>query len=581
MTFTARDRFVLIATISYVVAALSWIFLSDQLLRVFGDVASVVWLSTVKGVLFVLASAGAFFVALRIVPSAPPAAHQSVLEAITVGGQADLRWRALKYTFAVTLTLAMLMVREAIVAPGEFRPMLILFMLPIILSAVIGGLGPGLTATAIAAIGLAYTAFEPLHSLRIARPLDRIQWAFLILNGVAVSGLTEALRRSLAAMERNRRLLDTVISGTPDAVFVKDLAGKFVMANPACAAFMELTPAELVGRDDLVLAQDMTAAELRALDQAILAAGETQTREEHVIARSGVARDFLVTKGPVRDAAGDIVGLFGISRDITERTTMEHALRLSEERLRFALDATSDGVWDWDVATDEAYRSPRFYEVVGRRPDDSMSHGDFFRNTVFSEDLPHVMAAIDAYVKGRSSAIEFEYRLLPRGGKTRWLQVRGRAVKRAADGAPLRIVGTIKDITARKLAEQTLQRENERYLALLHNASDGIHIMDSDGNILEASDSFCAMLGYDRAEIIGMNVATWDANRSAEELHAAIRAQAAKLTRSQFETRHRRKDGSVFDVEVSAISLELDGKRVLYTSSRDITARKAAETPRP
>lgn len=125
-------------------------------------------------------------------------------------------------------------------------------------------------------------------------------------------------------------------------------------------------------------------------------------------------------------------------------------------------------------------------------------------------------------------------------------------------------------------AERALRRESEKNLALLHNASDGIHILDPDGNVIEASDSFCAMLGYSRDELIGKNVTEWDASFSRSEIPLIVGQQLAKAERSQFETRHRRKDGTIFDVEISGFPLVLDGKPALFNSSRDITDRKEA-----
>lgn len=78
-------------------------------------------------------------------------------------------------------------------------------------------------------------------------------------------------------------------------------------------------------------------------------------------------------------------------------------------------------------------------------------------------------------------------------------------------------VGYAIDISARKESERILKKEADKNLALLRNASDGIHILDANGNILEASDSFCTMLGYTRDEIIGMNVSVWDAGFSTPE----------------------------------------------------------------
>jgi two-component system sensor histidine kinase/response regulator len=125
--------------------------------------------------------------------------------------------------------------------------------------------------------------------------------------------------------------------------------------------------------------------------------------------------------------------------------------------------------------------------------------------------------------------------------------------------------------------ELALLRESEKNRLLLRNASDGIHILDVEGNVIEASDAFCSMLGYSREEVIGMNVAQWEARFSAAELAVALRKQFERRFRSQFVTRHRRKDGTVFDVEVSGYPLELDGKPVLFNSSRDITERLQAE----
>jgi diguanylate cyclase (GGDEF)-like protein/PAS domain S-box-containing protein len=134
--------------------------------------------------------------------------------------------------------------------------------------------------------------------------------------------------------------------------------------------------------------------------------------------------------------------------------------------------------------------------------------------------------------------------------------------------------------TTKKLQtlNQELQRESEKNLALLHNASDGIHILDANGNIVEASHSFCSMLGYQRDEMIGMNVSQWDAGFAKDQKHLAdFRALFENLRHGQFETRHTRKDGTVIDVEITRAPLNLEGKRVLFCSSRDITSKKQYE----
>ena len=104
-----------------------------------------------------------------------------------------------------------------------------------------------------------------------------------------------------------------------------------------------------------------------------------------------------------------------------------------------------------------------------------------------------------------------------------------------------------------------------------------MHILDPEGKVLEVSDSFCQMLGYSRSELIGANASMWDAQWSPQELKQLIAQQIAKEGRSILETRHRRRNGSFLDVEITGQGLELDGKPVLFNSARDITERKLTQ----
>jgi PAS domain S-box-containing protein len=122
-----------------------------------------------------------------------------------------------------------------------------------------------------------------------------------------------------------------------------------------------------------------------------------------------------------------------------------------------------------------------------------------------------------------------------------------------------------------------LRRATEHSQLLLRSASDGIHILDPQGTLIEASDSFCNMLGYTRAELTGMNISQWDDQLSDTERKAALARASALTDLELFETRHRRKDGSLLDVEVNVLGLVFDGKPILFASSRDITGRKQAQ----
>jgi PAS domain S-box-containing protein len=117
-------------------------------------------------------------------------------------------------------------------------------------------------------------------------------------------------------------------------------------------------------------------------------------------------------------------------------------------------------------------------------------------------------------------------------------------------------------------------KNNEQLLTLLlKGATDGIHILDDQGTVVEATDSFAESLGYQREHVIGMSVSQWDAKYSKSEL-SEIQAKVLSTAENiRFDTLHRRKDGSVFPVEVSLRPVEVNGRHFIYCSSRDISAR--------
>lgn len=193
-----------------------------------------------------------------------------------------------------------------------------------------------------------------------------------------------------------------------------------------------------------------------------LLAGEvdTYTLEKRHVRRDGTVVWVNTAVSLVRHADGRPNHVIKVIEDIQRRKGAEESLNRSEERLRLALDATNDGLWDWDLRSGAVYRSPRYFELVGRQPNDGTPDFGFFRSVVHPDDLPHVLAVIEAHKQGRTAAIEFEFRLAGAGEAVKWLGVRGRAVERDDTGAPLRIVGTLADISERKRTEEEIRDLN-------------------------------------------------------------------------------------------------------------------------
>jgi PAS domain-containing protein len=297
MATSSRDRFIVLTTASYALLGLAWIFLSDQLLAIFTDIDSVVWLSSAKGVFFVLATAGLFFMAMRAVPQDGRTSGTAMSHTLGAGLHTARNNRWLRYGFASMITLAMLVVHQSLATGPAGQPLLVVFMLPIVLSALLGGLGPGLLATALAALAASYLVLPPVNSWRIEHSQNLFQWAILIASGVVVSLLAHRLKATLAKANLDRGLLNSVVSGTSDAVFVKDRQGRYLLANQATACFVNVSEHEIVGQDDKILFDPQTARQVAATDAAIMTAGRNTTLEENVVSLDGKPMVFLSTKG--------------------------------------------------------------------------------------------------------------------------------------------------------------------------------------------------------------------------------------------------------------------------------------------
>lgn len=247
------------------------------------------------------------------------------------------------------------------------------------------------------------------------------------------------------------------------------------------------------------------------------------------------------------------------------------------ERLDLALSAASDGLWDWDLKTGLAYLSPRYYAMTGYGADEVIPNRAFLNALVHPGDLQRVSDTMDAHLRGETGQSVVEYRMITKSRSITWILGKGKVVERDQDGAPLRMVGTISDISERKRMELSLEKESQRTQAILRTASDGIHILDIDGNVLEANEAFSAMLGYARDEIVNLNAALWDEAWSPVQGKTVMKQLLNNSGPSVLQRSFRRKDGRVIVVEIGITPVELDGRRLLYCSARDITDRKRAE----
>jgi PAS domain S-box-containing protein len=303
--------------------------------------------------------------------------------------------------------------------------------------------------------------------------------------------------------------------------------------------------------------------------------GEICRTEYRIIKPSGELRWIGVQAFPVFDEAGQIYRLIASAHDITERKQAEAALRQSEERFRHMADNAPVMIWVTDATGYCTYLSKSWYNFTGQTEATGLGFG--WLDVVHPEDFGF---SRDAFLKAteQHETFQLEYRLRRQDGEYRWA-IDAASPWFGADGQFQGFIGSVLDISDRKLAEQTLAKELLRIQTLFNTSFDGIVILDFQGNVIDANPRFAEMIGYTLEETARLNLADWDAQFTYEELQQLLHDYIS-LKSGVLETRHRRKDGSIYDVEISSSVVEWEGEILRFSACRDISDRKRGEAER-
>jgi len=224
--------------------------------------------------------------------------------------------------------------------------------------------------------------------------------------------------------------------------------------------------------------------------------GERQIFEERTTGPGGEGIWLETIKSPIIDDAGKAVGTVGISRDITARKLSQVDLG---ERYSMATRAGSVGVWDWDVKTGEFYVDPNVKALLGYRDDEIPYDLKIWSSHVHPDDRKALLTAAQEHLEGKTPEYEFEHRMIHRDESVRWFLVRGKAI-RDETGEPVRLVGTVSDITDRKELEQ-------RHRELLDSVMAGIGIVDEHETFRYCNPAAADIYEFETPEdLIGRNV---------------------------------------------------------------------------
>jgi len=410
-----------------------------------------------------------------------------------------------------------------------------------------------------------------LHVLLRARYDEQGQLVEIVR---AIRDITKRKRAEIA-LEQERRVLDAFLETTPDQVYFKDLHGCFLRVSVAQAAKLGFKdPEEAIGKSDFDAFSNEHASQALEDERQIIATGEpTIGFEERETFPDGRVAWVSTSKLPLRNADGQIIGTYGISRDITAQRAAEQALAEAERQARAVIELCGDLLTRNDAEGRLLYISPNSEQVIGWRPDQLVGHrpGDYAHpddaqraDAVWREVCEHGTA-------------EIEYRVGRPDGSYVWIHALLRA-RYDEQGRVVEIVRAARDISAQKAAEEKLARAEQEFRAVIEQSGDMLSRHDDGGRYVYVSPRCTQITGYTPDQLIG--------HRPHEFVHPEDRPRVEQASREARRTgdadvEHRliRPDGSSAWVHALLHSRRDEQGRVVeeVVAVRDVCERKEQE----
>lgn len=358
-------------------------------------------------------------------------------------------------------------------------------------------------------------------------------------------------------------VIDTAFTG----IAVTDNTERLLYCNTTFADLLGYIPDELQG---MLYNYFMEPGDLSKIDEHIdlMQRGIPTQYEVSMRRKDGGQRVMLVSSVPRFSAYGIYNGALSIIFDITDRKQAEEALKESEEKFRILAEQSPNMIFINKIGK-VVYVNPLCEEKMGYTVEEFYSPDFDFMDLIAPESKELIRMNFEQHKTGKDIP-PYEYTLMTKEGKKIEAIITTKLIHYEEAHA---LLGIITDVTDRIKTDEALRASEERYRAIFEQAADSIALIDVDsGDLVEFNDQMCENLGYTREEFKSLKISDFEVIESPEEIEKHIK-QIIKGGRDQFATKHRTKDGSIRDIQVSSSYISIHGKDYIQTIARDITDR--------
>ncbi len=353
--------------------------------------------------------------------------------------------------------------------------------------------------------------------------LDLPDWVDLVLPAsIRPEDLTRAVKKLLQRLERDFGSSVDVAEGknteqelkeseerfrlifhtSPDSIVISRASdGLIVDANDATYKLTGYRRDELVGQTTLERKIWFDARQRKVLIDQLRKDGEVSNFETTFCMKDGSTIIGLISARLM--VWNSDLYLLAVVRDITEMLQTQKAIQTSERRLRLAIEAANEGLWERDVKSDEVFFSKRYYRMLGYDADEIPEVYQTWIDFLHPDDRDEASERMTRYLRGEIPNYENTFRLRTKSGDYRWITTRGEVVEWDDDGSPRRIVGVHLDVHDRILAERKLQESEAKYRALVENSYDIIARLDREARLLYVNHAVWRIFGLEADAVLG------------------------------------------------------------------------------
>ena len=265
-------------------------------------------------------------------------------------------------------------------------------------------------------------------------------------------------------------------------------------------------------------------------------------------------------------------------RDMTDEKIRKNKLKEHKNRLALAVEGAELGIWDWNINQGKVKFNDKLRKMLNYDNIELEKNIEKWKKLIHENDKEKVLNKLQKHLEGRTDNYEVEVRLQTKNGDYKWIKVIGRVVERGNNLEPKRAVGIHLDIDERKRMERKFQEQRAYFEQLFAESTEGIILLDNDGNVLKVSNYFEELFGYEEEEILGENIDDLILPEDRIDKGQDYTEKVANGGDVKIETIREKKNGEKIHVSLHAFPITLqEGQLGIYTIYNDITKRKEEE----